>query len=123
MKFLPQVLPITSFGDGGFRFGDHSHLGSLLVLPNGMRAWDVGAEFAIGDFAEILALKSVIDFVVLGTGREMRRPSPVVIAYFEAENINVDFMSTSSAVHTYNVMLAEGRRLAAGFLAVQKVAP
>lgn len=120
MKFLPQVLPIASFGDGGFRFGDHSHFGSLLVLPTGMRAWNVGPKLTVGDFAEILAAKSDIDFVVLGMGVEMQRPPREIMVHFATENLNVDFMSTSSAVHTYNVMLAEGRRIAAGFIAVDK---
>ncbi len=114
MKFLPQVLPITSFGDGGFRFGSHSHLGSLLVLPSGMRAWDDA------DFAALIAEKAEIDFVLLGTGTDMKRPSRKVLELFASENLNVDFMSTSSAVHTYNVMHAEGRRLAAAFVAVDK---
>ena len=117
MKFLPQVLPITSFGDGGFRFGSHSHLGSLLVLPSGMRAWD------IDDYKGLIAEKSEIDFVLLGTGAEMKRPSRKMLEFFAAEKLNVDFMSTSSAVHTYNVMLAEGRRLAAAFVAVDKAVP
>lgn len=117
MKFLPQVLPITSFGDGGFRFGSHSHLGSLVVLPSGMRAWD-GA-----DFSALIAEKLEIDFVLLGTGADMKRPPRKLLDLFKFENLNVDFMSTSSAVHTYNVMLAEGRRLAACFIAVDKAVP
>ena len=117
MKRLPQVFPIASFGAGGFRFGSHSHLGSLLVLPSGMRAWDGS------DFSALIAEKALIDFVLLGTGAEMRRPPVEVLELFAAENLNVDFMSTSSAVHTYNVMLAEGRRLAAAFVAVERAVP
>jgi uncharacterized protein len=118
MKFLPQVLPISSFGDGGFRFGAMSHLGSLLVLPSGMRAWEISGALKISDFSEIVREKSEIDFVLLGTGAEMLRPPRDVLTFFAAENLNVDFMSTSSAVHTFNVMLAEGRRIAAAMVAV-----
>ncbi len=118
MKFLPQVLPIASFGDGGFRFGSMSHLGSLLVLPDGMRAWDIAKALQPSDFNQILDVKLQLDFVVLGTGIEMMRPPREVMALFLAEGLNIDFMSTSSAVHTYNVMLAEGRRLAAALIAV-----
>ena len=53
----------------------------------------------------------------------MKRPSRKMLEFFAAEKLNVDFMSTSSAVHTYNVMLAEGRRLAAAFVAVDKAVP
>ncbi len=118
MKFLPQVLPIASFGDGGFRFGSMSHLGSLLVLPDGMRAWEIIAILQPKDFNQIVNVKSQLDFVLLGTGTEMLRPPRDVLALFNSEGLNIDFMSTSSAVHTYNVMLAEGRRIAAAFVAV-----
>lgn len=112
MKFLPQRLPIASFGGGGFRFGSHSHFGSLLILPSGMRAWD-GI-----DFSQLIAENSDFDFVLLGTGVDMKRPTKTVAAVFAANNLALDFMNTSSAVHTYNVMLAEGRRVAAALLAV-----
>lgn len=123
MKFLPQVLPIASFGNGGFRFGSHSHLGSLLVLPSGMRAWDVGLTLKKSDFALMISEKDIIDFVVLGTGAEMMRPSKDVLSHMVDAGLNVEFMSTSSAVHSYNVVLAEGRRVAAAFVAVGKAEP
>jgi len=112
VKFLPERFAITSFGSGGFRFGNHSHLGSLLVLPSGMRAWD-GV-----DFSALLAERAAIDFVLLGTGVYMVRPSRATFEMFAKENLPLDFMNTSSAVHTYNQVLSEGRRVAAGFVAV-----
>ena len=118
LKFLPQVLPIVSFGDGGFRFGSHSHLGSLLVVPSGMSAWDVELKFKISDFAGLLNEREQIDFVVLGTGVDMVRPPRDVLEHLAKQGLTVDFMSTSSAVHTFNVLLAEGRRVAAGLVAV-----
>ncbi len=112
MKFLPQQYAIASFGNGGFRFGDHSHLGHLLVLPSGMRAWD-GSDFSL-----LLAERADIDFVLLGTGKDMVRPSRAVFELFASENLPFDFMNTSSAVHTYNQVFFERRRVAAGFFAV-----
>ena len=112
MKFLPQQYAIASFGNGGFRFGDHSHLGNLLVLPSGMRAWD-GI-----DFSEFMTERADIDFVLLGTGAQMVRPPRVIFEMFTRENLPFDFMSTSSAVHTYNQVLSERRRVAAAFVAV-----
>jgi uncharacterized protein len=112
VKFLLQRYPIASFGNGGFRFGGHSHSGHLLVLPSGMRAWD-GI-----DFSELLAERADIDFVLMGTGAQMMRPLRAVFDLFTRENLPFDFMSTSSAVHTYNQVLSERRRVAAAFIAV-----
>lgn len=113
MKFLPQRFAIASFGSGGFRFGEHSHLGHLLVSPSGMRAWD-GADFTL-----LLAEREQIDFVLMGTGTTMIRPAKSIFEFFELSKIQFDFMSTSSAVHTYNQVLSEGRRVAVGFIAVE----
>ena len=109
MKLLPQRLAIASFGEGGFRFGDMSHRGHLLVLPSGMRAWD-GV-----DLSGFLAEKDAIDFVVIGTGAGLKR---IPLAALEAEGLYADVMTTSAAVHSYNLMLGEARRVAAGFMAV-----
>jgi uncharacterized protein len=112
VKFLPQKYAIASFGNGGFRFADHSHLGHLIVLPSGMRAWD-GVDFSV-----LLVERADIDFVLMGTGKQMVRPPKSIFEFFAAQNLPFDFMSTSSAVHTYNQVLSEGRRVAAGLMAV-----
>ena len=112
MKFLAQRFAIASFGGGGFRFGGHSHLGHLLVSPSGMRAWD-GADFSL-----LLTEREDIDFVLMGTGVSMVRPPKSILELFNIAKMQFDFMSTSSAVHTYNQVLSEGRRVAAGFVAI-----
>lgn len=112
MKFLPERRLISSFGNGGFRFGDHSHLGHLLVLPSGMRAWNGE------DLAQLVAEKDHCDFFLFGTGSRIMAPPMAFRQTLAAERISFDVMSTSVAVHTYNIMLAEDRRVAAGFLAV-----
>jgi uncharacterized protein len=119
-KFLPGQFAIDAFGDGGFRFGGMSHLGSVLALPNGMRAWrptSIDALIEL-DFNDVVSAKELIDFLLIGTGRDMVRPSVALMKKLLVENINTDFMSTSSAVHTFNVMLTEGRRVAAALIAV-----
>jgi len=110
MKLLPELRAISSFGDGGFRFGDHSHRGHLLMLPSGMRAWD-GEDFSL-----LLAEKSEIDFFVLGTGVRLARLAPSLAQLLGA--VQADAMTTSAAIHSYNYMLAEGRRVAAALIAV-----
>ncbi len=83
-----------------------------MVSPSGMRAWD-GLDFSL-----LLAERDEIDFVLLGTGARMVRPVKTVSELFKQNNMQFDFMSTSSAVHTYNQVLSEGRRVAAGFVAI-----
>jgi uncharacterized protein len=119
-RFLPQRVTIEGFGAGGFRFRGYSHLGSLLILPSGMRAWAPRAIDEVGaiDLAKIIDERTSIDFLLIGTGPEMRRlvqPASDVL-----KGINFDCMTTSAAVSNYNVMLAEDRRVAACLIAVDK---
>ncbi len=112
MKFLPERRAIDSFGGGGFRFGDHSHQGHLLVLPSGMQAWDGK------DFSAVLAEKDAIDFFVIGTGANFVRLDAKLGQQFFKLGINADAMTTSAAIHSFNFMLGEERRVAAAFMAV-----
>jgi uncharacterized protein len=119
--FYPGRAPIDAYGNGGFRFAGMSHLGSLLVLPSGMHRWDVSdfAGLKPEDFALVFAEAGGIDFLLLGTGMTMSRPPKPIIAAFAERKLPIDFMSTGSAVRTYGVLLAEKRKVAAAFIAVQ----
>lgn len=86
-----------------------------------MYSWSTvaAAELAAGDFAQLFAERSALDWVLIGTGDTMQKPPAPVVAAFSSHGIPFDYMSTASAVRTYNVVLAEGRRVAAAFIAVQ----
>lgn len=119
--FYPARAPIDAYGNGGFRFAGMSHQGSLLVLPSGMYRWDVSdlASLRPENFATVFAESGDIDFLLLGTGATMSRPAKPIIEIFARQNLPLDFMSTGSAVRTYGVLLAEKRKVAAAFIAVQ----
>jgi uncharacterized protein len=118
--FLPGRHPIESYGAGGFRFADMSHRGSILALPSGVRAWEVTSpgEFSAEAFAPVLAEAAEIDVLLIGTGLE---PAPVPEALrwlLKDAGIGVDAMQTGAAARTYNILLAENRKVAAALLAV-----
>jgi uncharacterized protein len=118
-KFLPGRHQIEGFGKGGFRFGGMSHNGSMIILPSGMRAIAVAsiADVAVIDLEMIVAEKSEIDFLLIGVGATIA-PVPVVLRdHLKSENINFDVMDTRAAARTYNVVLAEDRRVSALLIA------
>ena len=117
----PRQAPIEAYGNGGFRFAGMSHQGSLLVLPSGMYRWEVSdlASLKPGDFDLAFAEAKDIDFLLLGTGVTMIRPPKLIVELFAKRSLPLDFMSTGSAVRTYGVLLAEKRKVAATFIAVQ----
>ncbi|MFN0194904.1 MAG: Mth938-like domain-containing protein [Aestuariivirga sp.] len=118
--FYPSQAPIDGYRGGSFAFASMQHMGALLALPTGMMAWEVmeGRELSPSDFKSILSARESVDFVLLGTGASVRRPPNSVHRAFAEARLPFDVMDTGAAVRTYNIVLAERRRVAAAFLPV-----
>ena len=117
---LPYQAAIDAYGNGGFRFADMSHRGSLLSLPSGIWDWVVGETGEIDEVSlqPLLAEARDIDILVLGSGNAPR-PLPELLRWHLRElRIGLELTSTGPAVRTYNILLAERRRVAAGLIAV-----
>jgi uncharacterized protein len=120
----PGLAPIDAYGDGGFRFANMSHRGSLLCLPSGIYAWDVWepAILSSGQFGPVFAERRAVDLLLLGTGRTQVFPGAELRRAFANVEITLEVMDTGAACRTYNVLLGEGRRVAAALIAVEKSA-
>jgi uncharacterized protein len=118
--YLPEQVLIDVYGNGGFRFADMSHRGSLLCLPSGLHAWTAveGEPLAPHHFDKVMAEAERIEFLLVGTGADIRPLSAELRALFRAHGISADPMNTGAAVRTYNIMLSEKRPVAAAFIAV-----
>ncbi|MCR4267535.1 Mth938-like domain-containing protein [Nitratireductor sp. ZSWI3] len=117
---FPGRAPIDAYGNGGFRFADMSHRGSILCLPSGIHGWDATAFDGLGegDFARVLDEAGSFDILLVGTGPSLLpMPAPLRKRLREA-GVAVETMSTGAAVRTYNVLLAEDRSVAAALIAV-----
>jgi uncharacterized protein len=117
---FPGRAPIDAYGNGGFRFADMSHIGSILCLPSGIHGWRPGAldSLDLTDIERILAEAGDIEVLLFGMGHDLRPiPRPLKDA-LRAKGIASDPMSTGAAVRTYNVLLAEERLVAAALIAV-----
>jgi len=117
---FPGRAPIDAYGNGGFRFAGMSHRGSLLCLPSGIYGWEPAGSPGLDAAAleRILAETERIDVLLVGTGREIAAIGPAVHASLRARRIVGEPMSTGAAVRTYNVLLGEGRAVAAALVAV-----
>jgi uncharacterized protein len=119
-RHLPRQVPIDGYGKGGFRFGAMSHRGSLLSLPSGIWAWPVtrASEIDEASLAEVFAEAAGIGLFLLGSGKDRWIMPDALADRFRALKINLEATRTGTAVSTYNILLGEGRRVAAGFIAV-----
>ena len=116
----PYQAPIDAYGNGGFRFAGMSHRGSLLCLPTGMWAWEAvqAANLSLASMARVLEAAADFNVLLLGLGRDIARLDPALRAAFRERGVTVEATSTGSAVRTYNIVLGEGRTVAAALLAV-----
>lgn len=117
---FPGRAPIDAYGNGGFRFAQMSHRGSLLCLPSGIYGWDGTEEapFSGERFSKIFEEADEIRFLLVGTGKRITRLPPALAEKMRRSGISCDPMSTGAAVRTFNIMLSEGRPVAAALVAV-----
>ena len=115
----PGRAPIDAYGNGGFRFADMSHRGSILCLPSGIWAWpvEVSAEINEESLARALASRDVELFLV-GTGTTPWLMPEALRWRFRDARIGVEVTPTGPAVRTYNVLFGEGRKVGAALIAV-----
>ena len=118
---LPRLAPIDANGKGGFRFAGMSHRGSILCLPGGIWAWPVVQADEIDEaaLAPAFAAARELTHFILGTGVESWIMPAVLQQEFRARGIVAETMTTGAAVRTYNILLGERRRIAAGLIAVE----
>jgi len=114
----PQNLnTVTGYGPGYVEINAIRHEHSLLVMPEGdIEPWPVNRfEDLQSAHFEALLDKSP-EVVLLGTGGQLRFPHPRLTAALSRRHIGVDAMDLQAACRTYNILMAEGRKVAAVLL-------
>ncbi|WP_299129570.1 Mth938-like domain-containing protein [uncultured Amaricoccus sp.] len=111
--YYPGSPPVEGYGPGFFRVGGAVHTGAVALLPKGPVGWA-----GLVDPAPILEQAAAIDVLLIGMGAEIRALDRDLRALLEAAGIGVEIMATPPACRTYNVLLGEGRRVAAALLPV-----
>ncbi len=118
MELTPLVQPgrqvIERYGPGGFRVSGTIYSGPVLVFPDQTLAWAAAAVSEVGLAAVIE--HGGVELLLLGLGRRMVPVASGLRAVLRASGIAVEAMDTGAACRTYNVLLAEDRRVAAALL-------
>lgn len=109
-------IPVDSYGAGGFRVQGAVHAGPLGLVPEGIIAWD-----GLPDLGPFLERADEFDVLLVGIGASVGPLSERFEAArreIEARGPGVEAMATPSACRTYNVLLGEGRRIAAALMPI-----
>ena len=115
-----EQFHFTGYGTGWVAINGQRHTEPLLLLPDRVVApWPVEGDIdrlTMDHFAALAEFRP--DIVLLGTGQRFRLPGGPLIRAFNADGIGLEAMDTHAACRTFNVLLAEGRQVAAALLAV-----
>ncbi|WP_179379000.1 Mth938-like domain-containing protein [Jannaschia marina] len=108
-----DAQPFDGYGPGFFRIGGTVVEGPLILHPTGRAPWG-----GFGDAAALTALADRVDVVFVGTGAEIAHVPADLRAAVEGAGLGLEVMNTPAACRTYNVLVGEGRRVAAAVLPV-----
>ena len=107
-------LVVRSFRPGLLRVGDRDITTPVVLsAPDLIIPWTPPdlIELSIDDLAAVLDRQP--ELILLGTGSHHRFPAPELSMYVMRQGVGLEVMDTAAACRTFNVLAAEGRRVAA----------
>lgn len=110
---------ITNYGSGQFKIGGQVYTTSVLVFPNKTIPWNITKNVAITleSLAPIIQAGGV-ELLVIGCGKSQSLLPPKIKNALKEAGIGLEVMDTGAACRTFNILLGEGRRVAAALIAV-----
>lgn len=110
---------VERYGDGGFRISGTHWDGSVLVTPERTLPWPVAGLDQIGlDTLAPVLEGEPLDLLLIGCGVKMALLPAALRRRLRDAGPSVDVMATAPACRTFNVLMAEQRRVAAALIAV-----
>jgi len=107
----------TGYGDGYVMVNGRRHATSLVVFPERVvDPWEVQTPEAIVEPVLDFLAALPLEIVLVGTGPRMHLVHPRHYRRLAEARIGVEVMDTFAACRTYNILLAEGRKVAAAIV-------
>lgn len=107
----------TAYGNDFVAVNQEKYFSNLILLPEAIfPEWTAATVDTLeeADMAKLLTLETEI--ILLGTGHRLRFPSGALLRPFAPAGIGLDVMDLHAACRTYNILAAEGRKVAAALL-------
>ena len=107
---------VTAYGPGFIEINKIRHTLAVLLTPERVEPWAVESFEALteADFERLRARNPEV--ALLGTGSRQRFPHPRLYRALSDARIGLEVMTTPAACRTYNILMAEGRKVAAALL-------
>jgi uncharacterized protein len=107
------VNVIRSYADGRVQVRERAYTTSVVVLPSEVfPGWGPRSvrELRTGDLEPILEHRPEV--LIVGTGETQEFPDPAIFTRLMTLGIGFEIMDNAAACRTFNVLLAEDRRVA-----------
>ena len=113
-----QVQLIRSYGPGHFLIGERDWRSPVLVTPAVTVVWNVARaeELSLDNLAPLASAPVLTELLVVGCGTRAIFIAPDRRAALKGAGMALEVVDTGSACRIYNVLLAEGRRVAAALI-------
>ncbi|MBA4709010.1 Mth938-like domain-containing protein [Aquitalea aquatica] len=108
----------TGYGEGHVLINAERHDGNLIVTPDSVQPWGVDDFASLTEAHFNLLLDLQPELVLFGSGASLRFFHPRLMAALVNAGIGVDVMDTQAACRTFNILMAEDRRVVAAILAI-----
>ena len=112
----PGTITVRSVGPEGLRINGEVYSGAIGVTPDEVLGnWPQKAidDLRIDDFEALLERSP--EMLLLGTGEKNEFPPRDLMFGFARLGVGLEVMDTTAAARTFNVLMGEGRRVAAVF--------
>jgi uncharacterized protein len=110
---------IQSYGSGQIRINQQTYTRSVLLMPDQLHPdWEPQTVQQL----EARHVEEILDYrpelILLGTGERQNFPEPAILRSLSGRHIGLEVMDTAAACRTYNIVMAEGRRVLAGLMMI-----
>ena len=108
---------ITGYGEGSISVNTLRYGSNIIVQPQLLTTDWTQASFetlSVADFQLLAALDTEI--ILFGTGNQLRFPRPELLRPLVEAQKGLEVMDFQAACRTYNVLLGEGRKVAAALI-------
>jgi len=107
---------VQAYGDGGFKITKVAYEGPVLVFLDNTQSWD--GDLSIEGLKTIVEAEDKPDILVVGCGDTFSLPPEDLRIALKAHGIVLEWMDTSAACRTFNILSIEERAVAAALVAV-----
>jgi len=118
LDFNDTKYLVRAYREGVIQIGDQQITTSAIISADGIDHWSPQRfeDLTLEHFSQLLQLEP--ELVIVGTGAEHCFPSGELIRPLLTRGIGVEIMATAAACRTFNIVVAEGRRVIAALLMI-----